>query len=201
MRSSARISKRRRTSAMRPCWRKSPSNAESTNGRKRRSTSPRWRKRCAPWASRPCRPSSSSAGPASPGPIPPSSWRKPSARLLRLGEVQAGLEHHAVDRQRRPAVAELERRKLLGAQSLHRGAERLHDIDGHHDLAGARAVHDALGDADAVAERHELLRAKLAGHAEHGFAGVQAERDRRRESVLIAPALADRAEIALDGPR
>src|SRR5438445_557038 len=82
------------------------------------------------------------------------------------------IERQAVDRDRR-ALGDLERRQLLGAERLRRRAERLHEVDRDDDLAGARAVHQAVGDADAVAEGDELLGADRAGHAEHRFAQVQ----------------------------
>ena len=56
----------------------------------------------------------------------------------------------------------------------------------------------ALGHAHAVAESDELLSAERARHAEYRFAAVQAERHGGSESVLVAPALADRSEVALD---
>ena len=62
-------------------------------------------------------------------------------------------------------------------------------------------MHQALGDADAVAKRGELLRAGGPGHAEDRLADVHAERDGGRQPVLGFPALADRRELRLDGLR
>ena len=43
------------------------------------------------------------------------------------------------------------------AERLVHRAQRLHYVERDDDLAGARAVHEALGDADAVAQRSKLL--------------------------------------------
>src|SRR5438309_6558475 len=60
---------------------------------------------------------------------PPRSTLFPYTTLFRsLSKVQPGVEHDAVDRDRRPA-RELERRQFLGAQRLDRGADRPHERD------------------------------------------------------------------------
>src|SRR5438094_1094554 len=123
---------------------------------------------------------------------PPSRGRRP----WNLSKVEALFKRHGVDRDRR-ALADLERRQLLAAERLRAHAERLHEIERQDHLAGARAVHQALGDADAVAEGDELLGGDRPGHAEHRFAEVQRGRDRRRQAEILLPLLAERAELAL----
>ena len=81
---------------------------------------------------------------------------------------------------------------------MRRRAERLHEVERQHDLAAARAVHEAIGDAHHVAEHGELLVGDRPGHAEHRLAGVQRRGDRGRQAVGGLPFLGHRPELALD---